>query len=87
VLRYLGRADASELHWEMIRSAWSSVAMLAIAPLQDVLGFGGEGRMNIPGQPLGNWCWRYHPEVLTPGLSARLAELTSLYGRDKLEEG
>lgn len=83
VLRYLGRTDASELHWELMRSAWSSVATLAIAPLQDILGLGSEGRMNIPGQPLGNWCWRYHPEALQPELSTRLAELTSLYGRDK----
>jgi 4-alpha-glucanotransferase len=82
VLRYLGRADDDDIHWQLMRLAWSSVATLAIAPLQDVLGIGSEGRMNIPGQPEGNWCWRYHPEVLEPELSIRLAELTSLYGRD-----
>jgi 4-alpha-glucanotransferase len=87
VLRYLGRADASELHWELMRSAWSSVVALAIAPLQDVLGLGGEGRMNIPGQIKGNWGWRFRAEALDPVLSTRLAELTSLYGRDKLEKG
>lgn len=86
VLRYLGRSDAAELHWEIMRSAWSSVAMLAIAPFQDVLGLGSEGRMNIPGQPKGNWCWRYRPDSLKPELSMRLAELTSLYGRDQTEK-
>jgi 4-alpha-glucanotransferase len=66
----------------MIRLAWSSVAAVAIAPLQDVLSLGNEGRMNLPGQPEGNWQWRYHPDALDPALSVRLAELTSLYGRD-----
>jgi 4-alpha-glucanotransferase len=83
VRRYLGCADDAEVHWQLMRLAWGSTAALAIAPLQDVLGLGSEDRMNIPGQPEGNWCWRYRPEVLEPELSARLAELTSLYGRDQ----
>jgi 4-alpha-glucanotransferase len=82
VARYLGRLDEHELPWDMIRLAWSSVATFAIAPLQDVLGLGSEGRMNMPGQLQGNWCWRYTPEALRPELSARLAEFTVLYGRD-----
>jgi 4-alpha-glucanotransferase len=82
VLRYLGRVDGADLPWDMIRLAWSSVAAVAIAPLQDVLSLGNEGRMNLPGQPEGNWQWRYHPDALDPALSVRLAELTSLYGRD-----
>jgi len=56
--------------------------MFAITPLQDVFGLGSEGRMNTPGQPQGNWQWRYLPNALDPALGARLAELTSLYGRD-----
>ena len=82
VLRYLGRADGADLPWDMIRLAWSSVATFAIAPLQDVLSCGSEGRMNVPGQPEGNWQWRYRSSALDPALSARLAELTTLYGRD-----
>src|SRR5262249_12661198 len=31
--------------WELLRLAWSSVADLALAPLQDVMGLGTEGRM------------------------------------------
>jgi 4-alpha-glucanotransferase len=81
-LRYLGRANGADVPWAMIRLAWSSVAAFAIAPLQDVLSLGSEGRMNLPGQPEGNWQWRYLPNALDPDLSARLAELTSLYGRD-----
>ena len=81
VLRYLGREDETEISWEMLRLAWRSVASFAIAPMQDVLNLGSEGRMNIPGQPEGNWRWRYLPDALDPAVSAHLAELTSLYGR------
>ena len=81
VLRYLGQTDDTNLSWDMIRLAWSSVAKFAITPLQDILGLGNEGRLNIPGQSEGNWQWRYQPDALNPDLSARLSELTSLYGR------
>jgi 4-alpha-glucanotransferase len=46
-MRYL-QTDGSEIHWDLIRAAWSSVADTAIAPLQDVLGLGGDARMNLP---------------------------------------
>jgi 4-alpha-glucanotransferase len=82
VLRYLGRPESADLHWDFIRLAFSSVATLAVIPLQDVLGLGSEGRMNVPGQEKGNWGWRYLPEWLTPEAGARLAELTHIYGRD-----
>jgi 4-alpha-glucanotransferase len=82
VLRYLGQTESVDLHWDMIRLAWSSIALLAIVPLQDILGLGSEGRMNLPGQPEGNWHWRYLPEALTNDAGARLAELTRIYGRE-----
>ncbi|MBI3302724.1 MAG: 4-alpha-glucanotransferase, partial [Deltaproteobacteria bacterium] len=82
VLRYLGRAEGPELHWDMIRLAFSSVAVLAVVPLQDVLGLGSEGRMNTPGQEQGNWRWRYMPDALRPEAGARLAEIARTYGRD-----
>jgi 4-alpha-glucanotransferase len=43
---------------ELIRLAWSSPAALAIAPFQDLLNLGRDGRMNIPGRAEGNWRWR-----------------------------
>ena len=79
--RYLAR-DGSEVAWDLIRLAWSSVADLAIAPLQDVLNLGTEARMNFPGRPDGNWAWRFTSNQLHRGGLDRLAELTSLYGRD-----
>jgi 4-alpha-glucanotransferase len=82
VLNYLG-SDGREIHWDFIRLALSSVANTAIIPLQDVLGTGNEGRMNVPSRESGNWGWRYQAGALTPQLAERLAKMTSLYGRDR----
>jgi 4-alpha-glucanotransferase len=81
---YLGRPVADPA-FDFIRLAWSSVAVLAIAPLQDVLGLGSEARMNMPGRPDGNWHWRFRPEQFQPGMIERLAELTVRYRRDGRE--
>ncbi|HUK98296.1 MAG TPA: 4-alpha-glucanotransferase [Gaiellaceae bacterium] len=67
--------------WELLELTWSSVAALAIAPVQDVLGLGSEGRMNTPGTEVGNWSWRLEPDALTAGLAARLRALGERTGR------
>jgi 4-alpha-glucanotransferase len=82
VLQYLGRTVATKVHWNLIRLALSSVATLAIIPLQDILGLGSEARMNTPAQIHGNWCWRFLLEALSAEVGARLAEMTQVYGRD-----
>lgn len=80
ILRY-AHGDGREIHWDLIRLALASVADLAITPLQDVLGLGSEARMNTPGRCGGNWAWRCTDEQLAPAISARLAALTTTYGR------
>lgn len=80
VQTYLGR-DGSDIAWDLIRVAWASVANTAIAPMQDVLRLGDEARMNVPGQPVGNWSWRMLPSQLDPSLADGLRELTHAYGR------
>jgi hypothetical protein len=35
----------------LMKLAWSSVAALSMAPLQDLLNLGKEARMNVPGVP------------------------------------
>jgi 4-alpha-glucanotransferase len=66
---------------ELLQQAWSSVAALAIAPLQDVLNLGGEARMNTPGSSEGNWCWRTTKQMLDPTLFERLRDLTAASNR------
>ncbi|MCC7493236.1 MAG: 4-alpha-glucanotransferase [Fimbriimonadaceae bacterium] len=78
--RYLG-GDPPEPHWALIRLALASVADTAIMPLQDVLGLGGEARMNCPGRPAGNWTWRVPPQADLAGAAGRLRELSETYGR------
>jgi 4-alpha-glucanotransferase len=67
--------------WALIRLAWSSVANLAVAPLQDVLRLGNAARMNTPGTALGNWGWRMTEGMLRNDTLDRLGELTKTYGR------
>lgn len=80
VRRYLA-TDGREIHWDFIRAALSSVASLAIYPLQDVLGRGPEGCMNRPGRADGNWRWRFRESDLDPRVAERLNELSRVYGR------
>jgi 4-alpha-glucanotransferase len=77
---YLGR-DVRDPAWDLIRMAWGSVAVIAIAPLQDVLSLGGDARMNRPGVGAGNWRWRFLPLQFTGELVQRLAGYTQLYNR------
>jgi 4-alpha-glucanotransferase len=81
-MRYLG-TDGSEIHWDMIRAAFASVANLAIVPLQDILGLDSSARMNRPGTGGSNWTWRVEPSALTPAIALRLSTLAHTYGRTR----
>jgi 4-alpha-glucanotransferase len=72
---------ANDSAGELLRMAWSSVAALAIAPLQDVLGLGTSARMNVPGKADGNWCWRVTENQLNRKAFDRIGEWTYLYNR------
>ena len=65
----------------LLRLAWSSVAALAIAPLQDVLNLGKEARMNQPGSAEGNWRWRCTETILSASAFESLRDLTNASGR------
>ncbi len=81
VIDYFGCVCDGGIHWNLIRLALSSVANCAIFPLQDILGYGSDCRMNRPGVAEGNWGWRYIPDVLTDDLKNHLKFLTEMYGR------
>jgi len=80
VCEYL-RCTPAEVVWEMVRSALSSVACYSVIPFQDLLGLDSSARMNVPGIAHGNWSWRISSGQYSEDISARLAQLTSLYGR------
>ena len=86
-IRYLnlqgrdGSSLAELFAWTLIRSVWSSVAVYALAPMQDFLNLGTDARMNFPSRLGGNWEWRMREEDMNPNLAYRLRELNELYSR------
>jgi 4-alpha-glucanotransferase len=79
--------DGEHIVWPLIRAVATSVADVALYPVQDVLELGGEARMNVPSRPQGNWSWRCPENALTPALAAKLAALTTVTDRDRIPEG
>jgi 4-alpha-glucanotransferase len=77
--------DAGQTWWQSLplgpTGCGNSPSGLTIAPLQDLLNLGAEGRMNVPGMPVGNWRWRCTEDMLKPSLLERLRELTASTGR------
>jgi 4-alpha-glucanotransferase len=80
ISEYLDR-EIMEPHWTLIRMGLNSCAHTFIATMQDILGLGREGRMNLPGEGSGNWNWRMPESALTGPGGARLARLTWLANR------
>ena len=78
--RYLAR-DGQDISWDLIRTAWSSVAVFALAPLQDFLSLDNRARMNYPSILGGNWVWRMPDGTVKEPLMSRIADLNLIYGR------
>lgn len=77
--------DETGIHNDFIYLALSSISNLSIFPLQDVLGFGNDCRMNSPGVPESNWRWRCAPQFLNSEISNQLKSQTELFGRFRLK--
>lgn len=84
VKKYVG-TNGQEIHWNLIHLASQSVADIAVFPFQDILGLGTEARMNMPGQALGNWSWRFVWDQVQPRHAAKLYEISALTGRTGTE--
>ncbi|MFA6464303.1 MAG: 4-alpha-glucanotransferase, partial [Desulfurivibrionaceae bacterium] len=78
---YAHSQPGSSVHWDFIRMAYGSVAGLVIVPLQDVLGFGSDCRMNIPGTSQGNWRWRCAARFLNDETARVLRDEVLFYNR------
>ncbi len=65
VLEYCGHAKSLETECEsIIRTIFRSHAGLVILPIQDLMGFGSDTRLNIPGKAEGNWQFRITKDQL-----------------------
>lgn len=79
VQSYMGPVESPPL--DLMRLAMMSVADTAIFPLQDILGYGTDTRMNRPGSAKGNWEWRYKDNALTDEVRKMLGNMTRRYDR------
>lgn len=77
---YLGFSKTA-MPYTLIGTALSSVANLAIIPMQDILELGSEHRMNIPGTCEGNWKWSFNWGQVTENRSRHLSTLIKLFAR------
>ncbi len=78
---YLNLTKEEGYNWGMMRGIWSSVADMAIVPMQDLLGLGSEARMNTPSTLGDNWKWRMKSDAITEELTTRLYSYMQMYGR------
>jgi 4-alpha-glucanotransferase len=81
IRKYLNSYDDNHISTEITRLAMSSIAALSIVPMQDILGFGEDCRMNRPGTSSGNWRWRCAPHYFNKETADRLLNMTIFYNR------
>ncbi len=65
----------------IIKTIMASNAGLAIFPIQDLLGYGNDTRLNVPGRAEGNWLYRITKEQLNLIDTQEYNYLNRLYGR------
>ena len=66
----------------MIKTAVSSSAVFCVIPMQDILGTGNEGRMNMPSTTGANWTWRMDKNGFKKSTAQWLNFISVLYGRN-----
>jgi len=74
-------ARKETMPWALIEQAFASIANLAVIPMQDVLGLGGNARMNRPGTLEGNWQWRFNWHELSEEVTMRCHSWITEHGR------
>ncbi len=65
----------------VVRTLLRSSSSLAVMPIQDILGYGADTRMNTPGRAEGNWRYRVTRDQLNTVDRAKMRSLFELYGR------
>jgi 4-alpha-glucanotransferase len=75
------RVNSRNVSALLVDVCYSSVAGIAIVPLQDLLGLDGHSRMNMPSSATGNWDWRVSRSWPSEKLAARLRLLVKWYHR------
>ncbi|MDD4109003.1 MAG: 4-alpha-glucanotransferase, partial [Prolixibacteraceae bacterium] len=79
---YLGRGNRKKLR-KCIEAVWSSCAITAIMPVQDLLRLGSQARLNTPGTLSQNWVWRFDRKQLKTKHGRMLSDITVKYNRQR----
>ena len=66
----------------MLRTIYQSHSDLIILPIQDLLGYGSDTRLNIPGKADGNWQFRITKDQLLSINKEKFIRLNTLYARN-----
>ena len=83
MLEYCGYTDPN---WNrgydsILRSIYVSNAALAVFPIQDILGYGSDTRLNIPGKADGNWQFRITRDQLMGIDREKFKKFNAMYAR------
>ncbi|MBQ9760930.1 MAG: 4-alpha-glucanotransferase [Clostridia bacterium] len=83
IMRYCGynESDWDKCYPALLRTMFASHAGLFIMPVQDLLLYGSDTRLNTPGKSEGNWGYRLTREQLASVNLSRFREWNYLYGR------
>ncbi len=65
----------------ILRTLWASPARLIVVPVQDLLGYGGDTKMNRPGVAEGNWSFRLTEEAFAQLEPEVYRKLSFIYNR------
>ena len=66
----------------IIETVWKSPANTAVIAVQDILGFGADARMNVPGVPEKNWGFRATKEALENIDRDYFKRINRVFGRE-----
>lgn len=83
MLDYIGYTDKN---WDacydtILRTMYRSSAGLVMFPIQDLLGYGSDTRLNVPGRTDGNWLYRITKEQLSGIDTSHFRRFSELYKR------
>jgi 4-alpha-glucanotransferase len=81
VKKYFRLRNVKDIPEEIIRCTWGSVAVLAIAQIQDFLSAPASDRMNTPSTLGGNWEFRTLTSDFNARLSKHILDLNQIYNR------
>ncbi len=71
----------NQMHIPLICGAMRSVSKLCVIPMQDILGYGNEARLNTPSTTGTNWKWRIGKDEFSSEVRKQFLDITKRYGR------